>query len=87
MSQHLECRDHVATDRLPAALRSCLAHEKLKPSSSWAIKALHERMYVTHAESLLNPCMLVQHGLQSTAKNICGIYLSVDRLQAQCVHV
>lgn len=37
-------RDHVATDRLPADLRSCLAHEKLKPSSSWAIKALHERM-------------------------------------------
>ncbi|KAA6422724.1 MAG: hypothetical protein FRX49_07259 [Trebouxia sp. A1-2] len=37
-------RDHVATDRLPAALISCLAHKKLKPSSSWAIKALHERM-------------------------------------------
>ncbi|KAL0024964.1 hypothetical protein WJX77_006455 [Trebouxia sp. C0004] len=37
-------RDHVATDRLPAALRSSLAHEKLKPSSTWAIKALHERM-------------------------------------------
>ncbi|KAL0043967.1 hypothetical protein WJX82_009704 [Trebouxia sp. C0006] len=37
-------RDHITTDRLPAALRTCLAHEKLKPSSSWAIKALHQRM-------------------------------------------
>ncbi len=41
---NLGCRDNTTSVRLPAALRSCLAHEKLKPSSSRTIKALHERM-------------------------------------------